>query len=320
MNKYINNLLGLLIMLFVVVLIATGTFIALKISRSITNPINRLADNFKNIARGNIKSTVFINTKNEIGEMSKAFSEIQDGLHNIIAYSKRVARGDFSQKLKPKSEEDELTISLNKMASRLEEIKIKNDRENWLQTGISSMDDQMRGNYTVRELSNRIVTWLSHFLGAEMGAVYVFDEVLEQLELTGSVGLKTSELKEFIKPGESLVGKAALQKELQVLTTKDRFLKVYSATGELAPEKIYLLPMHYENRIQAVIELAPVNEFSDIKIEFLNLVAEKISVNLGAAVARFRHKELLDKTMQQALEKTGWIHHLSGGMSGATCG
>ncbi|MEE4285219.1 MAG: response regulator [Mariniphaga sp.] len=302
LNGYINRLLAIVISIIVLILVSVGSFIAIKISRSISNPINRLAENFKKIAKGNLNSSVKIDTKNEIGELSKAFSEIQVGLQEIISYSKKVAKGDYSSKLKPKSEEDELTISLNKMATRLEEVKVKNDKEIWLQNGLNDLEDQMRGNYTVRELSNRIITWLSHFLRAEMGAVYVFDEIPGHLELTGSVGLNSSEIKDIIKPGESLIGKAALQKELLVLNTKDRFLKVYSATGEISPEKIYFLPMHYENRIQAVIELAPVNEFSELKIEFLKLVAEKISVNLGAAVARFRHKELLDKTLEQAEE------------------
>jgi PAS domain S-box-containing protein len=302
MNGYINRLLAIAITIIVLFLISVGTFIAIKISRSISNPINRLAENFKKIAKGDLNSSVNIETNNEIGELSKSFSEIQVGLQEIISYSKKVEKGDYSSKLQPKSEEDELTISLNKMAARLEEIKVKNDEEIWLQNGINDLDDQMRGNYTVRELSKKIITWLSHFLGSEMGAVYVFDEVLGHLELTGSVGLNPSEIKEIIKPGESLIGQAALQKELQILNTKDKFLKVYSATGEISPEKIYLLPMHYEDRKQAVIELAPVNEFSELKTEFLKLVAEKISVNLGAAVARFRHKELLDKTLEQAEE------------------
>ncbi|MBW6536722.1 MAG: response regulator [Mariniphaga sp.] len=298
-TAYINKLLAITVTIIVLLLIFAGTFVAIQISRSISDPINRLADNFKKIAKGKLNSSVNIETKNEIGELSKAFSEIQFGLQEIISYSKKVAKGDYSSKLQPKSEEDELTISLNKMAARLEEIKIQNDTEIWLQNGINDLEDQMRGNYTVRELSNQIIVWMSRFLGAEMGAVYVFDEVLGHLELTGSVGLNTSEIKEIIKPGENLIGKAALQKELQVLNTKDRFLKVYSATGEISPERIYLLPMHYDDRTQAVIELASVNEFSKLKIEFLKLVAEKISVNLGAAVARFRHKELLDKTLEQ---------------------
>ncbi len=299
---YINRMMHFFIAALVILLIISGTFFAIIIARSISVPVMRLAKNFKLIAKGNLNSSVNIETNNEIGELSKAFSEIQVGLQQIIAYSRKVAKGDYSSKLLPKSEEDELTISLNKMAARLEEIKLKNEKEIWLQNGINDLDDQMRGNYPVRELSNKIIVWLSRFLGAEMAAVYVFDEILGHFELTGSVGLNTSEIKEFIQPGESLIGQVALQKELQVLNTKDRFLKVYSATGEISPEKIYLLPMHYEDRMQAVIELAPVNEFSELKTEFLKLVAEKISVNLGTAVARFRNKELLDKTLEQAEE------------------
>jgi HAMP domain-containing protein len=217
------------VVIIVLFLIAVGTFITLKISRSISNPINRLADNFKRIANGNLNSSVNINTKNEIGELSRVFSEIQLGLQEIIFYSKKVEKGDYSSKLKPKSEEDELTISLNKMAHRLEEVKVKNDKETWLQNGINDLEDQMRGNYSIRELSQKIITYLSRFLEVEMGAVYIFDEVLGHLEFTGSIGLNTSHVKEKIEPGEGLVGKAALNDSLQIIHTKNKFHKIFSA-------------------------------------------------------------------------------------------
>jgi PAS domain S-box-containing protein len=300
LKEYVNKILTLLILILVLGLIATGTYFAAKISSSISNPINKLAKNFKEIARGNLKSSVNIDSKNEIGEMSKAFLEIQVGLQEIISYSKKVATGDFSSKLSPKSENDDLSISLNLMAARLEETKVKNDRERWLQNGISGLDDQMRGNFLVRDLSDKIITYLTNLLEIEIGAVFVYDEVLEHLELTGSTGLNTAEIKEIIKPGEGLIGKAALDNSLQIINTKNKFHKIYSATGEIIPEKIYLLPMRYDNRMQAVIELAPVNELSDLKIDFLKLSAERISVNLGAAVARYRRNELFDKTLEQA--------------------
>ncbi|MDO8953119.1 MAG: ATP-binding protein, partial [Draconibacterium sp.] len=300
LNEYVNKILTILVLLLVLILSVTGTYFAVKISGSISNPINKLAENFKEIAHGNLKSSVNIDSKNEIGEMSKAFLEIQVGLQEIISYSKKVANGDFSSNLTPKSENDELSISLNLMAARLEETKTKNDRERWLQNGISSLDDQMRGNFSVRDLSEKIITYLANFLEVEIGAVYVYDEILEHLELTGSAGLNTEEVKEIIKPGEGLIGKAALHNTLQIINTKNKFHKIFSATGEIIPEKIYLLPMRYDNRMQAVIELAPVNELSELKIEFLQLTTERISVNLGAAVARYRRKELLDKTLEQA--------------------
>ncbi|HDR51813.1 MAG TPA: HAMP domain-containing protein, partial [Mariniphaga anaerophila] len=302
LTGYFNRSMGLIVLIFVLFLVTAGTIIAVKIARSVSIPIMRLADNFKKIAKGNLSSSVNIQTKNEIGELSTAFSEIQTGIQNIIVYTKKVARGDYSIKLKPKSEEDELSIALNKMAARLEETQVRNEEEKWLQQGMGELDDQMRGNYQVSELSDRVIRWLCNFLGTEIGAIYVYDEELEQLELTAAVGLNLNEVKGILKPGEGLAGKAVLEKSLQVINVDKKFHKIYSATGEVYPEKIYLLPMHYENQMQAVIELAAVNQLSPLKTGFLQSVSEKISANVGAAVARYRRKELLDKTLEQAEE------------------
>ncbi|MGC9353295.1 MAG: HAMP domain-containing protein, partial [Mariniphaga sp.] len=114
--EYINRMMHFFIAALVLLIIISGTFIAIIIARSISVPIMRLAKNFKLIAKGNLNSSVNIESDNEIGELSKAFSEIQVGLQDIISYSKKVAKGDYSSKLLPKSNEDELTISLNKMA------------------------------------------------------------------------------------------------------------------------------------------------------------------------------------------------------------
>ena len=300
LNEYVNKTLNFLLIFLVILLGAVTFWITTKISKSISKPINKLTDNFKQIASGNLTTSINIDTKNEIGDLSKAFSKIQVGLLDIISYSKKVAKGDYSAKLKPKSDADELSLALNKMAAELEQTKKQTDKENWLQNGLSGLDDQMRGNSTVREMSDNIIEYLCNLLEIEIGAVYVFDEVLEHLEFTGSIGLIKKNIKEIILPGEGLIGKAALQNSIQIIHTKNKYHKTYSASGELYPEKLYLVPLHFDKRIQAVIELAPLNDLSELKIEFLNLVANRISVNLSASVARFRHKELLDKSLEQA--------------------
>ncbi len=300
LSEYITSRLFFLILFIVLILGAIVTFISIKISNSISYPINKLAENFKEVAKGNLSSSVSINTKNEVGDLSNAFLEIQLGLQNVIRYSKKVAQGDYSSKLIPKSNKDELTLALNKMAERLEHTNIHTTRENWLQKGINGLDDQMRGNFSVRELSKRILIYLSNFLQVETGAVYVFDEVLEHLEFTASLGINPDLVEKIIQPGEGLIGRAALQDKLQIVNTKNKYHRIFSATGEIYPEQVYLLAMKSDKRIQAVIELAPVNELSELKKEFLELIAERISVNLGASVARFRNNELLDKTLEQA--------------------
>ncbi len=299
-SDYIFRRLFLYIILFVLVLGTVVALVSKGIASSISRPVTRLTESFKKIAKGDLQSSINIDTQNEVGELSNAFMAIQVGLQDIIAYSKKVAEGDYSQKLRPKSGKDELTVALNKMAERLELTKEKNEKESWLQKGISGLEDQMRGNFSVRELSSRIITYLCSFLEVEMGALYVFDEVLEHLEFTASAGIDQKEVKEKLNLGEGLIGKAALQANIQILDTKGKYHKIYSASGELTPEKLYLLPMYYSKRIQAVIELATIKELSNEKIEFLNAIADRISVNLGAAVARFRHSELLESSIEQA--------------------
>ncbi|SHI55545.1 PAS domain S-box-containing protein [Tangfeifania diversioriginum] len=300
LNDYIIQSLGLSLVLLVLILITGVTLISIRISKSISVPISKLAENFKQIATGNLNTSVKIDSKNEIGVLSKAFGEIQTGLQEVISHSKKVAQGDYSSKLPPKSENDELTTALNKMAAKLEKSRVENQEEKWLQEGISGLEDQMRGNFSVRELSEKIINFLTRFLSVEMSAVYVYDEIEKYLELTGSIGIRTSEVPQKILPGEGLVGKAATQTSLQIIETKSNYHKIFSATGEIIPEKIYLFPLFTNNKIQAVIELAPINELTDAKLRFLQSTAERISVNISAAVTRFRGKELLEKTLEQA--------------------
>jgi PAS domain S-box-containing protein len=300
LNDYVIQTLGLILILLVLILMSGVTLISIRISKSISDPINKLAENFKHIAKGNLNTSVKIDSQNEIGILSIAFGEIQTGLQEVISHSKKVAKGDYSSKLNPKSESDELTLALNKMANKLEKSRVETEEEQWLHKGINGLDDQMRGNFSVRELSAKIINYLSHFLSVEMGAIYVCDEVEKHLELTGSVGLKTSEVPQKISPGEGLIGEAALHTSLQVIQTKSSYHKLFSATGEIIPEKIYLFPLFTNNKVQAVIELAPINELTDAKLKFLQSTAERISVNLSAAVTRFRSNELLEKTLEQA--------------------
>lgn len=301
LGNLLQKVYFLIITILILALGAVATFFSIKIANSIAHPINKLADNFKQIASGNLQSSVNIQSNNEIGDLSKAFSKIQLGLLDIVEYSKKVANGDFSAKLTPKSDADELTLALNRMADDLKKAKQKTEKETWIQQGKNRLEDEIRGNPTVRELSAKIIGFLSEFLGFEMGAVYVYDDVLEHLEFTGSIGLNKEEVQKFVKPGEDgLIGRAALQKTLQIIDTTGKYQKINSATGEIKPEKLYLLPLHTQSGLKAVFEFAAIKPLDELQVEFLTAVSEQVSVNLKAAVARFRNSELLDKTLEQS--------------------
>lgn len=301
-DKLMGNLLMWGILLSVFVIATLVLFFARQISHSIVKPIKNLTENFKNIAKGSVDFPAKSYSGSEIGELSKALVNIQARNSMIIQQAQKVAQGDYSARLQPASDHDNLIPALNQMAEKLEENKNVLEKENWMEKGIHELDNQLMGNFTVRELSDRILLFMSRFLQIEMGAMYVYDEVLNHLELTGSIGLNTENVKKIIQIGEGLIGNAAKSPECQIIDAKDRFQTINSATGEIIPAKIYLVSIYFDNRIQAVMELAPVQELSELKIEFLKQAKESLAVNLNAAVSRFRSKELLDQTVAQAEE------------------
>jgi methyl-accepting chemotaxis protein len=89
-SDYLFKLLFVLISILVIIMGTIVTVISTRISRSISDPINKLADNFKKIASGNLRSSVNIDSRNEVGDLSKAFLKIQVGLQDILKKLQKV--------------------------------------------------------------------------------------------------------------------------------------------------------------------------------------------------------------------------------------
>ncbi len=298
-DRKLTNLLNL-VMLALVLIPGILAFLFIRsVSRSILQPVKQLTHSFNQIARGNLQSSIALDSGDEIGELSRASSKIKEGLYKIIQYTRKVAEGDFSTKLTPHSEEDELIPALNEMAESLEISQIHDKNEKWLNEGITNLEDQIRGNFSISEVSDRIIRFLSDYMDFPLGALYVYDEKEKHLLFASSIGLNTKEVKEKIAPGEGLVGKAALQKSIRQVETFDRYHKVFSSSGELHPSKLYLVPLYYNKNIQAVLEIAPLRDFPELHLAFLKRAGEIIAINLNIAVARTRHQELLDQTLKQ---------------------
>ncbi len=299
-SSYLVKNLNLIIILITIALVVIVVLISVRISDSIKRPVVKLVARIKEMAKGDLKASLNLDSTNEVSELSKAFNEIQAGLLNVVSHAKKVAGGDYSSRLQPVSDKDELSAALNQMTAALEASKTHLEKENWLQKGLNGLDDQIRGNHSVSDLSERIIIYLCRFLGAEIGAIYIYNESSNQFELKGSVGANTNEVEKIIKPGEGLIGKVVKSGEFEVLDTKDKYKKVYSATGEINPEKLYLCPLKFDDKIQAVIELAAINGFSEMKLSYLQLIKERVSININAAIARDSNRELLDKSLEQA--------------------
>jgi len=100
-------------------LIAIGLVVSWLIVRGIVRPVHSLRHVLLSLGRGVFPRTRVVQTGDEIGDMSKALSELVDGLRRTTEFSHAVAAGRFDAEYMPLSEEDVLGHALLKMRDEL---------------------------------------------------------------------------------------------------------------------------------------------------------------------------------------------------------
>jgi len=246
------------------VLIIVVIIIAFLISRSITHPISLLTSGAEVVSKGNLEHQVEIKTKDEIGRLGTAF---------------------------------------NSMVENLRKASLENERHNFLNTGQAALDDQMRGDQTIDQLSKNIMAFIANYLKVQVGTLYVNDgEGL--FKLKAGYAYKTQKnLSDEFKTGEGLIGQAAFEKKIKVLTNvPEDYITVISGLGEKKPKNILVVPFVYNNIVCGVMEVGSFEEFSELKTEFMEYVSERIAMAISSSQARVELGKTLEESQSQAEE------------------
>jgi len=106
-------LLGTLAMLF---------FVIRLLIRRLLSPLGVVTDQIVSLSRGEVKfQSVEYSGDDEIKDLILASIKMIASIQSTINQTKNVAKGDFTQRLTPSSNQDELAIAINEMTNRLEE-------------------------------------------------------------------------------------------------------------------------------------------------------------------------------------------------------
>ncbi|HLI93265.1 MAG TPA: response regulator, partial [Puia sp.] len=103
--------------------------------------------------------------------------------------------------------------------------------------------------------------------------------------------------------GEGLVGQVAFEKERIILSNvPGNYIKISSGLGRAKPANLIILPVLFENKVKAVIELASLDIFSETHLDFLSQLTESIGIVLNTIEASTRTEELLEQSQSLAGE------------------
>jgi methyl-accepting chemotaxis protein len=286
-------------------------------SKSITNPILRITNVLKRMARGNVSSDMKlrIETEDEIGEMSNALNTTIDGLNQKVEFASSIEMGNLESDLQALSSEDILGNALIDMRNSLrhaseeeEKRKEEDNRRRWANEGLAKFGEILRqNNDNMDVLAKSIIKELIQTLDANQGGLFLLNEDDESdphFELTAAYAYNRYKYKsKRILMGEGLIGACAMEKKTVHLTEiPDGYIEITSGLGQSNPTTLVLVPLVMEDKVLGVIEIASFNIFEPHQIEFIEKLAQSIASTITTVKVNIRTSLLLTKTQQQAEE------------------
>ncbi|CAN5755505.1 HAMP domain-containing protein [soil metagenome] len=210
-----------------------------------------------------------------------------------------VTKGDLTRSIavEAQGEVAELKDNINEMIRNLRDTTRKNMEQDWLKTNLAKFSRMLQGQRDLAAVSQLILSDLAPLVTAHHGVFYLMDTSGDgtALKLLASYAYKDRKsLASEFRVGEGLVGQCAVDRRmLLVNSVPEDYVQISSGLGEASPRNIVVLPVLFEGEVRAVLELATFDEFDEIRLTFLEQLAETIGIVLNTIGANMRTEELL---------------------------
>jgi CheY-like chemotaxis protein/HAMP domain-containing protein/putative methionine-R-sulfoxide reductase with GAF domain len=234
---YARKLSDIVKVSFIVTIIVVF-LISILVTRWFVNPIKQLSSWGKQVAVGHLGNKRIKAPNNEVGEMVSTFNKLTGSLQSYAAVAKsmakgdyseqveirseddvlgksmnqmvesfrqvvdqanRIAKGDYEQTVTPRSEQDTLGISLYEMTRTLQKNRQEGINQDWLKTGLNSLGQSISRQKNLQELASSVISFLVPYMNAQVGLMFLADPGKKELHLHGHFALEESEISNFAR-------------------------------------------------------------------------------------------------------------------------
>ncbi len=194
----------------------------------------------------------------------------------------------------------EIAFSFNEMAAAIEAYSIHEQEKSWLDTNIAEMATMYQGIHDLELLAQLFITKITPMTGASCGVFYIKQGTGERQRLHKLAGYaynrQDAGLEGFLF-GEGLVGQCALENRTIVLTDiPEHYLQIVSGTGSAAPSNLMIMPIEFEGKVIAVIELASFTKISQTQQILLQHVLKHVGITINSIAGRMQVEKLLQES------------------------
>jgi signal transduction histidine kinase/HAMP domain-containing protein/DNA-binding response OmpR family regulator len=236
------------------------------------------------------------------GNVNQLAANLTTQVRAIADVATAVTKGDLTRSITVEAlgEVAELKDNINEMIRNLRDTTRKNTEQDWLKTNLAKFSRMLQGQRDLAAVSKLILSDLAPLVSAHHGVFYIQESSADdvRLKMLASYAYKhRRNAPPTFRLGEGLVGQCAANRQRMHLSeVPSDYIRISSGLGEAAPRNIVILPVLFEGEVKAVLELASFERFDDIRLTFLEQLAESIGIVINTIAANMRTEELLKQS------------------------
>ncbi|MEJ7590312.1 MAG: HAMP domain-containing protein [Planctomycetaceae bacterium] len=246
--------------------------------------------------------------KDLTGNVNLLAANLTTQVRAIAEVATAVTKGDLTRSIQveTRGEVAELKDNINTMISNLRETTESNREQDWLKTNLAKFTGMLQGQRELDTVGKMLLTELAPLVKAYQGNIYHLaqnghETGLDRLSSYAHGG--AARTPSSIQLGEGLLGQCAVEKKRILLDdVPPDFIRVSSSLGEASKLSLVVLPVLFEGETKAVIELASLDRFSEVNLNFLDLLTQSIGAVFNTIEATMRTEGLLTQSQQLTVE------------------
>jgi HAMP domain-containing protein/CheY-like chemotaxis protein/signal transduction histidine kinase len=245
--------------------------------------------------------------KDLTGNVNLLADNLTNQVRAIAEVATAVTKGDLTRSIQVEAsgEVAELKDNINTMIDNLRLTTDRNTEQDWLKTNLARFTGMLQGQRDLATVGRMLLSELAPLVNAQQGVIY-------QMETEESAGMvllsafaddgESGHLRR-LRIGEGLVGQVAAEKRRMLITDlPEKTVPIRSGLFESVPRSVIVLPVLFEDRVKAVIELASLNAFTASHLAFLEQLTASIGIVLNSIEATMQTEGLLKQSQQLAAE------------------
>jgi len=245
--------------------------------------------------------------KDLTGNVNLLAANLTTQVRAIAEVATAVTQGDMTRSIQveARGEVAELKDNINTMIRNLRLTTDRNTEQDWLKTNLARFTSMLQGQRDLSKVGSMLLSELVPLVSAQQAVLYQIEgddgprlRLLSAYADGGGDGFPR-----HLRIGEGLLGQCAADAQRILVTDVPPDAQpIRSGLMLAAPRNLVVLPVLFEGRVKAVIELAALAPFTATQLTLLEQLTASLGIVLNSIEATMRTESLLRQSQQLAGE------------------